>query len=409
MKKLLIFVSIAILTLTAGCGGSSGGGGGGGGSDYENIGAAANAEGTGAVMGDTDGNLMTVQAGSVTWKTPDGNDIVMYYGSDGYPTRAVIAGQVILFGGWDTTNNTVNIGMIQADGTTKTEHNVAVDADIMSRLQTLITNLSGANASIITSLDSAGVEKWDWPTISSAQLANAVQFGGTLFSAGLCGASIGTALASGGIATPGVALACASTAMYFASAAGLVGEDSTFTNATGGTLILIDAAQCAGGDPTACAGIVIEAAGTALESASDTQENLNTEIQIVEMGLPYGGGAVQVTLSWSEQVDIDLYVTDPDGETIYYGHTTSASGGLLDHDDRDGGTTAEPAAENIYWLSGAPTGTYTVEVDYYSSSGPATTYEIVISVDGTIIADPYTGTLTSSDPKTLVTTFTYPQ
>jgi uncharacterized protein YfaP (DUF2135 family) len=118
---------------------------------------------------------------------------------------------------------------------------------------------------------------------------------------------------------------------------------------------------------------------------------------------------VQVTLSWAEQIDLDLYVTDPDGETIWYGHTTSASGGELDHDDIDGGTAEDPAAENIFWLSDAPSGTYTVEVDYYSSSGPATAYEVVITVDGTIISDPYTGTLTSSDPRTLVTTFTYPQ
>lgn len=381
----------------------------GGTTDYENIGAALNAEGTGAVVGDTDGNLMTVQAGSVTWKASDGNDIVVYYGDDGFPTRAVIGEQVILFGGWDTTNNTVNIGMIQADGTTLTEHDVSVDATIMARLQTLIANLSSdANAQIVFSDDGVPVMKWSWPTVTTGDLANAVQFGGTLFSAGLCGASVGAALASGGIATPGVALACASTAMYFATELDIIGEDSAFAEATGGTLVLIDAAQCAGGDPTACAGIVIEATGKVLEASAATQEDLQTEIEIVELTLPYGGGAVQVTLSWAEAVDIDLYVTDPNGETIWYGHTSSASGGELDHDDTNGGTSTDRAVENIFWLSDALDGSYIVEVDYYSSSGPATAYEVVVTVDGNIIGS-YSGTLTSFDPRTQVTTFTYPQ
>jgi hypothetical protein len=277
----------------------------------------------------------------------------------------------------------------------------------MARLQELIANLSGANAQVILNDDGVPVLKWSWPTITTGDLANAVQFGGTLFSAGLCGASIGTALASGGIATPGVALACASTAMYFATEAGVVGEDSTFSEATGGTLLLVDAAQCAGGDPTACAGVVIEATGAVLETAGATQEDLQQEIQIVELTLPYGGGAIQVTLSWQRAVDLDLHVKDPDNEEIYFGHRTSASGGELDHDDTDGGTAENPAVENIYWLSNAPDGTFSTWVKYFSGSG-STDYELVVTVDGEIIAT-YSGTLNAAGETSTAQNFTYPQ
>ncbi|MFA4874134.1 MAG: hypothetical protein WC956_01965 [bacterium] len=400
MRRLSIAAITLLFIISTGCG-SSGSENGGGGTSYENIGAALSSDGTEAVAGDKDGNLMTVSSGTATWKTPDGNDIVLYFGDDGYPTRAVVDGNVICFDGWDTTNNTVNVGFVLPDGTTKTVHNVAVDAAIMSRLATLIPTVT-PQAQVLS-----GIEKLQLRTLNPADLANAVQFGATLIGATLCGVSIGSAIVSAGVTVPTVALACASTLMYFGTQAGLVGEDTAFASATGTTLTLIDTAQCVGGDPTACAGIVLTATATILETANATIAGQQDEIELIEMGLQFGGGAVQVTLQWEATVDLDLHVKDPSGEEIFYGHTSSASGGQLDHDDQDGGDASGPAKENIYWQSNAPAGTYTVWVRYYGGSGSAD-YQLSAFIDGSPVLNT-TGTLTTPSSDSAQSTFVYPQ
>jgi hypothetical protein len=82
-----------------------------------------------------------------------------------------------------------------------------------------------------------------------------------------------------------------------------------------------------------------------------------------------GTGDVQVTLTWDSAADMDLYVMDPDGETIFWGNTESVSGGMLDVDDIgacEGGPGGGP--ENIFWPpGGAPNGMYAFQVDYFST------------------------------------------
>ncbi|MDX1440320.1 MAG: hypothetical protein R3284_10510, partial [Rubricoccaceae bacterium] len=91
-----------------------------------------------------------------------------------------------------------------------------------------------------------------------------------------------------------------------------------------------------------------------------------------------GTGDVQVTLRWDTQADIDLHVTDPSGEEIFYGHTQSASGGQLDV-DANAGCSNDPQVENIYWpTGGAPSGTYQLSVNYFGACGAgATNYEVL--------------------------------
>ena len=94
--------------------------------------------------------------------------------------------------------------------------------------------------------------------------------------------------------------------------------------------------------------------------------------------LPDSDGVIHISLSWdTDETDIDLWVTDPSGERIYFENPTSASGGYLDRDDTDG-----IGPENIYWRSGAPNGMYQVKVHYYgceSSSCPRTNVVVQIS------------------------------
>ncbi len=85
--------------------------------------------------------------------------------------------------------------------------------------------------------------------------------------------------------------------------------------------------------------------------------------------LPVGTGDVEVTVSMSEATDLDLYVVEPTGTIVYYGHTRSGTGGHLDL-DANAGCSGNMGVNNehIYWPRGrAPGGTYQVRVANYRS------------------------------------------
>jgi hypothetical protein len=121
-----------------------------------------------------------------------------------------------------------------------------------------------------------------------------------------------------------------------------------------------------------------------------------------------GGGAIQITLLWLGDADIDLHVTDPFGEEIYFGHDTSASGGFLDHDTIPCGSGIPQPVENVFWpTGGAPSGHYMVAVHYYSRcETPFTTpFEVIVRLDGQIY-DRITGSINESE-RLEVTAFDY--
>ncbi len=105
--------------------------------------------------------------------------------------------------------------------------------------------------------------------------------------------------------------------------------------------------------------------------------------------LPDKNGVLQIGLSWStDGTDVDLWVTDPAGETIDYTNTTSASGGYLDRDDVDG-----YGPENIYWANNIPDGNYLVQVHYFEGQ-VVTNYQIKVT-NGLGYSATYNGTLQS--------------
>lgn len=80
-------------------------------------------------------------------------------------------------------------------------------------------------------------------------------------------------------------------------------------------------------------------------------------------------GDIQISLSWDAQreVDLDLWVESPNGETVSYTDTSVPSGGTLDLDANPGCGAPEQHNENIFWPdNSAPSGEYKVWVDYYS-------------------------------------------
>ena len=98
----------------------------------------------------------------------------------------------------------------------------------------------------------------------------------------------------------------------------------------------------------------------------------------------YESGDVQVTLSWNTGADLDLYVTDPSGATLFYNerHKRSKIGGHMDHDARGDCRREQQNSriENVYWPPPAKTGTYKVELNYFSPCGRAATTEATLSV-----------------------------
>lgn len=126
-----------------------------------------------------------------------------------------------------------------------------------------------------------------------------------------------------------------------------------------------------------------------------------------------GTGAVQVSLTWDAESDVDLHLVEPGGEEIYYGHERSAAGGTLDLDSNAACSIDGKKNENITYQGGTPPhGSYTVRVDYWDSCTVATTHYVVTTTVGGV-THTYNGTLTGggdqggSGDGVTVATFTY--
>lgn len=107
-------------------------------------------------------------------------------------------------------------------------------------------------------------------------------------------------------------------------------------------------------------------------------------------------------------VDLDLYVVTPNGNTIYY-RNPSADNGTLDVDCKCSSCPQGPN-ENIYWVNGtAPHGTYQVYVKYYDKCGStyqSSNYTLRILNQNNIIQS-YTGTLSTLNQTSTVRNFNF--
>jgi len=107
-----------------------------------------------------------------------------------------------------------------------------------------------------------------------------------------------------------------------------------------------------------------------------------------------GTGDVQISVTWNSAADVDLHLVEPNGNEIYYGNPRSSTGGELDLDSNAGCGSDGPRAENIRFPSGrAPTGTYIVRVDHWSSCNASSTNYVVRVTNGTS-GQTFTGTFT---------------
>jgi hypothetical protein len=142
------------------------------------------------------------------------------------------------------------------------------------------------------------------------------------------------------------------------------------------------------GQPQFGAGVtVIEASCQqgAAEVCNGLDDNCNGQI---DEGCGYSSGAIQITLAWATGADLDLYVTDPSGETLSYSNTQISTGGYLDQDARGACRSTQPnnTIENVYWNTPQPPrGNYQVTVHYWgecnSNAGP-TSGTLAIAIGG---------------------------
>ena len=87
---------------------------------------------------------------------------------------------------------------------------------------------------------------------------------------------------------------------------------------------------------------------------------------------------LRVTLTWDTPgTDVDLWVTGPDGEKVYYQHKQGAAGGTLDTDVTTG------YGPETYTQARATVGTYRVQAHYYGGAPPTRVTLTVIRGEGT--------------------------
>lgn len=125
--------------------------------------------------------------------------------------------------------------------------------------------------------------------------------------------------------------------------------------------------------------------GTLLESSDPGTRVLNGSGTIRPEGVGEfpSNGQLEVTLTWDDDADLDLHLTDPFGETIHYFRPTSLSGGSLDSDMECFNTGTK--TERISYPQGsAASGAYLISVHYFRScnSGKAVHWTVNVTSDG---------------------------
>lgn len=87
---------------------------------------------------------------------------------------------------------------------------------------------------------------------------------------------------------------------------------------------------------------------------------------------------LKVILTWdTDRTDVDLWVTDPNSERVFYGHRTSKLGGTLDTDVTTG------YGPETFTLPEAVPGEYLVQAQYYGGASPTMARVVVVLYEGT--------------------------
>lgn len=106
----------------------------------------------------------------------------------------------------------------------------------------------------------------------------------------------------------------------------------------------------------------------------------------VPMPAPAGGPGLTVTLAWTAPADLDLYVTEPERESVYYALPRSRHGGMFLGDARCADGARQGGEERARWTD-PPPGRYRVGVDLpelCAGRARQVPYRLVVEYDGRI-------------------------
>jgi hypothetical protein len=102
-------------------------------------------------------------------------------------------------------------------------------------------------------------------------------------------------------------------------------------------------------------------------------------------------GEIEISLSWEDYNDLDLYVREPNGNIIYFKEKTSlVSGGKLDVDrnaDCSEQKTNTPVEHIVWDRVDIPSGNYTIIVRFYdrcSGGGQSTPFTVEVKIGGSL-------------------------
>ncbi|MFS8900279.1 right-handed parallel beta-helix repeat-containing protein, partial [Synechococcus sp. H60.2] len=82
---------------------------------------------------------------------------------------------------------------------------------------------------------------------------------------------------------------------------------------------------------------------------------------------------LQITLTWKTIDDLNLFVTDPTQQTVFFLKPSIPSGGTLEADaNRECVEVTTSPVENVFWASAPPTGSYVVAVELFKRCSKGT-------------------------------------
>jgi len=297
----------------------------------------------------------------------DDKDYPIIFGENGLPYIVTIGEYIFILSNYE--GNVVDLGVIYPNG------NIEIIRDIE-------TDYNWGNLS----LSLGKVASW----------SDLLNWTGRVVGAVPCIYNTAITISTSGLTWPLMAISCGN---YLLGLAADIMEDefdihNSFTEFVSDYSTVNLAFSCQTGNWMSCLSSAGSRAYDELANSYSEIEDRSEDYQTTIGALEAGYGDIQITLSWDTTDDIDLWVTDPSGEKIYWNNKYSQSGGYLDYDDRNGF-----GPENVYWPEGqAPSGKYLVQVDHYDGYY-STHFTVLIQAFG--YTKKYSGTVSPDETVTV--------
>lgn len=281
---------------------------------------------------------------------PKQDGYAVFFDEDGFPDKLVIDDYIFLFANFSGTKTDVTL--ISPDGT-------------ISNARDVETNINWDESSL------KSTSKWStWFTWTGHAIGGVA-----------CAVGVAAGPATFGVAWIVTGIGCGATAVSVLATLApddleILGLPSTLVGA------IAAAVGCVGSPDASCATGLASAASSLMGSATGYLEEHSDAVRVAIASLLNGDGDVQITLTWDNTADLDLYVIDPYGVTICW-DTLRSYEGILDKDDNDG-----YGPENVYWpYDRAPYGNYAVYIHFYPHDDRvgypnSTKYTVLISAFG---------------------------